>query len=92
MHGIRGGFFVLEREVVYVVEREVVRDDPPPQPAPAPPPPPRELYVIGSTYSSIPSGCMKMINDGASYYHCDGDWFRAVLTSSRVRYLAVRMP
>ena len=85
MHGrkFHGGFpgvWVVEREVV--VERET-----PPPPAAVPLPeqaqggtkaPPRKPYVIGSTYASLPSqGCMKLIEDGASYYYCGGEeWYK----------------
>ena len=77
--GHHGGFFafpgyVVEREVVHVIEREVVV---PVEAAPAePPPPPREPWVLGQRYASLPGGCMKMIEDGASFYFCSGEWYR----------------
>jgi len=40
--------------------------------------PPRKPYVIGSTYASLPGGCMKLIDGGVSYYYCDGEWYRQV--------------
>jgi hypothetical protein len=85
-----GGFFpgvyVYERETVHVIEKA---PEPPPPPAPAAPPPePRKPYVIGNSYASLPSGCMKMIADGASYYHCNGEWYRQV----GAQYTAVRQP
>ncbi|HEU4498410.1 MAG TPA: hypothetical protein VFR60_03650 [Sphingomicrobium sp.] len=82
------GVFVVEREVVQVIEREVVREDPPPPPEP--PPPPREPYVIGKSYDSLPGGCMKMIEEGASYYLCSGEWYRQVGSGSGVKYKAVK--
>ena len=87
-HGFRGGggfFFVDE----VVVEREVVREVPaaPPQPAVAPPEP-RKPYVIGRVYASLPGGCMKLIESGASYYICSGDWYRQVGS----QYKAVAQP
>jgi len=78
-HGHRGvfvPFFWDDREVV-VVEREIIREVPAaPPPPPEPPPPPRKPYVIGSTYASLPAGCMKLIENGASYYFCSGEWYR----------------
>ena len=77
-------FVVVERPVdsarderVVVVEREVIREVPA---APPPPPPePRAPYVLGKSYASLPGGCMKMIEGGASYYWCSGgEWYRAV--------------
>lgn len=82
------GVFVVEREVVHVIEREVVHEDPPPPPEP--PPPPREPYVIGKSYASLPGPCMKMIEEGASYYLCSGDWYRQIGSGSAVQYKAVK--
>ena len=58
-HGF-GGFafpgYVVEREVVHVIEREVVVPVEPTPPEPAPPPP--EPWVLGKTYASLPPhGC-----------------------------------
>ena len=84
-HRFRGGFgglIVVEREVPVIVEREVVREvaaansgtlnrDVPVLP--------RKPYVVGGTYASLPGGCMKMIEDGASYYFCGGgEWYKQV--------------
>ena len=85
------GFIIIEREVIRTVEREP-EAKPVPPPAPAPVPEPRKPYVIGRTYSSVPSGCMKQIEDGASYYYCSGDWYRSVGRGNRAQYLAVRKP
>jgi hypothetical protein len=84
------GVYIVEREVVHVIEREVVHEDPPPPPEP--PPPPRKPYKIGASYSSLPTPCMKMIQDGASYYHCSGEWYRQVGSGSAVEYKAVATP
>lgn len=88
--GIPGFFpgFYYEREYVPVIEREVIREVPAEQ-QPAPPPPPRKPYVIGHSYSSLPGGCMKMIQDGAVYYHCSGEWYRQVGPD---QYKAVSQP
>ena len=88
--GFHGGIFVIEREVVHVIEREVVRDTP--AGPPAPPAPPREPYVIGRSYSSLPGGCMKMIDNGISYYNCSGEWYRQVLAGAGAQYKAVAQP
>ncbi len=86
------GVFVVEREVVHVIEREVVRDVPPAAPA-APAPEPRKPYAIGTSYASLPpQGCMKLIADGASYYHCSGEWYQRVTGGNGVQYVAVDGP
>ena len=81
---------VIEREPTVIIEREVVRElaaapEPPPPPPPAPP---REPHVLGKSYGSLPGGCMKLIEDGASYYLCSGEWYRQVGSG----YRAVRGP
>ena len=35
---------------------------------------------------------MKQIEDGASYYHCNGEWYRSISSGNDVQYLAVRAP
>ena len=90
---IRDGI-VVEREVIQTVEPETDAKQavaPPATPA-APAPEPRKPYAIGSSYSSIPSGCMKLIEYGASYYHCNGEWYQSVRSGNSVKYLAVRAP
>jgi hypothetical protein len=92
MHGFHGGVFVIERDVV--VDREADRDDRPaaaPVPA-APPPPPRKPWVLGRSYSALPGGCLKLIEDGASYFGCSGEWYRQVGTGSGAQYRAVAKP
>ena len=89
-HGFGGGFFIVEPEVVHDVV--VVHDapaDPPPPPAP---PPPRKPFVLGRTYSSLPGGCMKMIDRGVSFYQCSGEWYRQVSGGRDGFYLAVAHP
>jgi hypothetical protein len=83
------GVYVVER--VQVIEREVVKEVPA-APPPEPPPPPRKPYKIGAMYDSLPSPCMKMIEDGASYYHCSGEWYRQVGSGSAVESKAVQAP
>ena len=89
-HHDRGfpGFFVYERDYEPVVEREIIREVPAPAP-PAPPPPPRKPYVVGRTYDALPGGCMKLIQDGGSYYLCSGEWYRPL---GGGRYLAIAQP
>ena len=74
--GFGGGVWVVERDPV-VIEREVVREVPVPVPveAAAPKPPPKP-YVIGNSYDSLPGPCLKLIDDGVSYFYCSGDWYR----------------
>ena len=77
-HGKRGfqiPYVIVEREPAVIIEREIVREVPVIVEAP-PPPPPRKPYVIGASYASLPGGCMKLIEAGASYYYCSGEWYR----------------
>lgn len=87
MHRFHGPFIIVEQETI--IEREVVREKPAPTAPVEPPPPPRKAYVLGKTYASLPSGCMKMIEQGASYYYCSGDWYRQV---GSAQYKAVLQP
>lgn len=95
-HGFHGGVFIVEREVPVIVEREVVREvtvTPPPTPPHQGEGRKREPYVIGSTYASLPpQGCMKLIEDGASYYFCSGEWYRQLGTGRVAKYRAVAKP
>ena len=84
------GVYVVERQTLHVIEREVVKEVP--AAPPEPPPPPRKPYVIGASYNTLPSGCMKMIQDGASYYLCSGEWYRQVGSGGVVSYKAVKAP
>ena len=95
-HGFHGGVFIVEREVPVIVEREVVREvkmansgtlnRDVPELA-------RKPYVIGGTYASLPpQGCMKMIEDGASYYFCSGEWYRQLGDGRGARYRAIARP
>jgi hypothetical protein len=96
-HGFRGGFggvFVVEREVPVYIEKEA-----PPPPAAVPLPQdsgggdkPRKPYVIGSTYASLPGSCMKMIDEGVSYYLCSGEWYRQIGGGRDSKYKAVGKP
>ncbi len=88
-----GGFIIFQEPPV-VRELVIVHDQPAPQPAavaPPPPPAPRKPYVIGRNYSSLPSGCTKLIEDGgnATYFYCGGEWYRQVGAS---QYRAVGRP
>ena len=86
--GIGGVLIYEEPEYVPVVVQEVAHDEPA-APPPAPPPEPRKPWVLGRTYSSLPGGCLKLLQDGASYYQCNGRWYREV---GDEQYKAVRMP
>ena len=81
--------FFYDDEPTVIIEREVVREVAVPQPAPPPPEPPREPWVLGRTYASLPGGCMKLIEGGASYYLCSGEWYRQV---GARQYKAVARP
>ena len=50
----------------------------------------RKPYVVGATYASLPSGCLKMIEQAASYYFCGGgEWYRQLGEGRSARYKAV---
>ena len=85
-----GGVWIVDREVPVYVEKEVVvREVPVPVAAPAPAPP-REAYVIGKTYASLPpQSCMKLIEEGVSYYYCSGEWYRQVGEGRSASYKAI---
>jgi hypothetical protein len=68
-------YYYDQRGYTHVIEREIIREVPVEAP---PPPPPRDAYVVGKSYSSLPGGCMKMIEGGASYFYCSGEWYREV--------------
>ena len=88
--GFNGGFILVEREYVPVVEREVVIPLTLPSPARGEEKAePRKPYVIGRNYSSLPGACMKIIEDGAQYYYCGGEWYRQV---GAAQYKAVARP
>ena len=87
--GFDGGFLAIDREVVYVIEKEAETEEKPAAVAPPPPPPPRKPYVIGDSYSSLPGGCMKLIEGGEAYYYCDGEWYRQLRAGRDAQYLAV---
>ena len=95
-HGIhgRGGFFLPlfwdDRDHPVIIEKEVVKEAPVAAPPPAAAPPKRESYAIGKSYDSLPpQGCMKLIENGASYYLCSGEWYRQIGSGSAVKYKAV---
>lgn len=79
-------FILVERSFDYAQDERVViveREAPPPTPPPPAPSPEgegkRKPYVIGNSYASLPGGCMKMIEEGVSYYWCSGgEWYRLV--------------
>ena len=72
-----------------VIEKEVVREVPVAAPAPAVPPPPRKPYRLGASYDSLPGPCLKLIDEGQSYFHCGGEWYREVRSGNAALYKAV---
>jgi len=90
-HGVNGGVFIIEDREYIPVIHEVAPEAPPAPAAPAPPPEPRKPYVLGRSYSSLPGGCMKMLQDGTAYYYCSGDWYRQ-LDGHDPQYKAVERP
>ena len=89
-HGF-GGVWVVEREVPVYVEVPVAA--PPVTPAPEQAQvEKRKPYVIGASYDSLPGGCMKLIEEGVSYYYCSGDWYRQAGWGRSATYKAVARP
>ena len=77
--GFGSGGFIYYEEPYVVHDVVVVHDEPAPASEAAPPPePPREPWVLGRTYASLPSGCLKLIQGGDAYFLCSGDWYRQV--------------
>ena len=83
-----GGVWIVDREVPVYVDREVPVPVPVAVETPAPAPP-REAYVIGKTYASLPGSCMKLIEEGVSFYYCSGEWYRQVGEGRAAMYRAV---
>ncbi|MCL6741713.1 hypothetical protein LZ518_11305 [Sphingomonas sp. RB56-2] len=83
-----GGVWVVERDVPVVIEREVVKEVP--VPVPMTPPEPRKPYLIGASYDSLPGGCMKLIEEGTSFYYCDGGWYQEVRAGRDPLYRAIQ--
>jgi hypothetical protein len=94
-HGGFGNVWIVEQQVPVFVEREVVKEAPPPQAVPLPQNSgggdKRKPYVIGKTYASLPGGCMKVVEQAASYYFCGGgEWYRQMGSGRGVSYKAVK--
>jgi hypothetical protein len=90
-HGFPG-VWVVERQVPVIVEKEVVREvavTPPSFPPHQGEGSKRKPYVIGASYASLPGGCMKLIEQGVSFYYCSGDWYREVRAGRSPLYKAV---
>ena len=94
-HKRDGDVFLIDEDVVEVVEVE--KEAKPaeaaaavPAAAPAVAEEKREPYKIGNSYDSLPPGCMKLIQDGSSYYFCGGaEWYQSV---GGGQYKAVEQP
>ena len=79
----RGGVFLPlfwdDQDEPVIIEKTVVKEVPVAAPPPPPPPPKREPYAVGKSYDTLPpQGCMKLIENGGSYYLCSGEWYRQV--------------
>ena len=80
MHG-KNRFFLpfvwVEQQDPVVIEKTVVKETVVVKDPPAPPK--REPYAVGKTYDTLPpEGCMKLIENGGSYYLCSGEWYQQV--------------
>ena len=72
----------------------MANSSPPPPPAAVPLPQgggakERKPYVIGASYDSLPGSCMKLIEEGVSFYYCSGEWYRQVGEGRGATYRAV---
>lgn len=71
-------FFWVEQQDPVIIEKTVVKEVPVAVKDP-PAPPKREPYAVGKTYDTLPpQGCMKLIENGGSYYLCSGEWYQQV--------------
>jgi hypothetical protein len=87
-HGFgRGGFILYDDEPEVVHDVVVVHDEAPGPPPP--PPPPRQRWVLGRSYDSLPSGCLKMLTAGGAFFGCSGEWYRQ---TGNAQYKAVGSP
>ena len=48
--------------------------------------------VMGAYYSSLPSGCVVVMNGGVSYQQCGSNWYQPVYSGSNVQYVVVPSP
>lgn len=71
---------VAEQQPVTVVEQPVTVVK---QQAPLP---------IGSTLTSLPSGCQSETVNNASYFSCGGNWFKPVMQGGNVVYSVIADP
>ena len=81
-------FVWVEQQDPVIIEKTVVKEVPVVVKDP-PAPPKREPYAVGKSYDTLPpQGCMKLIEDGASYFLCSGEWYQQVGS----KYKAVAKP
>lgn len=69
---------------------------PPPPPAPVaatPPPPPAaggKSLPMGTVVNSLPTGCKEKPVGGIEYYHCGGNYYRAVFQGNNLVYVTAK--
>ena len=47
---------------------------------------------MGAYYSSLPSGCVKVIRVGVTYYQCGANWYQPTYSGNNVQYVVVQSP
>ncbi|BEQ13464.1 hypothetical protein [Desulfoferula mesophila] len=64
---------------------------PAPAAAPTPPPPPAGATLpLGSVVSALPPGCAAQAINGIEYYHCGGNYYRAVFQGNSLVYVTTK--
>jgi hypothetical protein len=64
---------------------------PAPAAAPTPPPPPAGgTLPLGSVVSALPPGCSTQAINGIEYYHCGGNYYRAVFQGNSLVYVTTK--
>jgi len=65
-----------------------------PAAAAAPPPPPPATagkpLPLGTVVSTLPAGCAATTAGGVAYYHCSGNYYRAVFQGNNLVYVTAR--
>ena len=67
----------------------------PPPPAAAAPPPPSPAatgkpLALGTVVSTLPAGCASTPISGVEYYHCGGNYYRAVFQGNNLVYVTAK--
>jgi hypothetical protein len=58
--------------------------------APPPPPAPGKPLPVGTVVSALPGGCTTTPVGGVEYYHCGGNYYRAVFQGNNLVYVTAQ--